>query len=496
MPGGNSEGREAGEVAMTVGGGEAGVSESAGAVLIVDDDPDMLRLMTTWLRGAGCVVRTAQSGADALAAIEVARPDVVVTDLFMDGMSGMELLEEIQARNPSLPVLMLSGQAQIPDAVRATHLGSAAFLTKPIAKESLIAEVAAQVRIVLERRRRHGAFGANIVYRSAIMRELLEQAELVAQTDVTVFISGDTGTGKEALARAIHDAGPRAAHPFIGVNCGAIPDNLLESELFGHEKGAFTGANSRHEGLFMAANGGTLFLDEIGDMPLGLQVKLLRVLQDLQVRPVGATRPIAVDTRIISATHNRLEELMRNGEFREDLYYRLNVVPLHIPSLAERREDIPLLLDHFLGVHAARHRRPKKHFDVEALHYLTAAAWPGNIRQLINAVELCATLTRGDRIGLAMAQRALREEPSRMQTLKEARDAFERRYLVGVMRVANGNVATAARLAGRNRTEFYKLLSLHGIDAASLRACEPATATKQTRSGARAPGPDVESADE
>lgn len=454
---------------MTSGTGGVTPDVRPGSVLLVDDDPDMLKLLATWLRAAGFNIQTARSGADALGRIEIERPDVVVTDLFMDGMDGMALVKEIHAGNPLLPVIMLSGQAQIPDAVRATHLGTAAFLTKPIAKERLIEEVSAQVRAVLERRRRGGGFGAAIVYRSAIMQELLEQAEMVAQTDVTVFISGETGTGKEVLARAIHDASRRAAHSFIGVNCGAIPENLLESELFGHEKGAFTGANSRHEGLFMAANGGTMFLDEIGDMPLGLQVKLLRVLQDLQVRPVGATRSIAVDARIISATHNRLDELVRDGEFREDLYYRLNVVPLHMPSLAERREDIPLLLEHFLGVHAGRQQQRRKHFDAEALDYLTAAAWPGNVRQLVNAVELCATLTKGDEIGLAMAQRALREKGGRIQPLKEARDAFERRYLVSVMRVANGNVATAARIAGRNRTEFYKLLGLHGIDAASFR---------------------------
>jgi len=444
--------------------------DPVGAVLLVDDDPDMLKLMSAWLRGAGFSIQTAGSGSDALSKIAISRPDIVVTDLFMEGMDGMALLKEIHAGNPLLPVIMLSGQAQIPDAVQATHLGTSAFLTKPIAKERLIAEVSAQVSAVLDRKRRHGTFGAGIVFRSGIMQELLEQAEMVAQSDITVFISGETGTGKEVLARAIHDASPRAAHAFIGVNCGAIPEQLLESELFGHEKGAFTGANNRHEGLFMAANDGTMFLDEIGDMPLGLQVKLLRVLQDLQVRPVGATRSVAVNTRIISATHNKLEELVRDGEFREDLYYRLNVVPLHMPGLAERREDIPLLLEYFLGLHATRHNARRKRFDAEALEYLIAAGWPGNVRQLANTVELCATLTKGGVIAVAMAQRALREKPGRIQPLKDARDAFERRYLISVMRVANGNVATAARIAGRNRTEFYKLLGIHGIEVASFRS--------------------------
>jgi two-component system response regulator GlrR len=301
------------------------------------------------------------------------------------------------------------------------------------------------------------------------MAELLEQGELVAQGDITVFISGETGTGKEVLARAIHEASPRRDHPFIGVNCGAIPEQLLESELFGHEKGSFTGANNRHEGLFLAANGGTLFLDEIGDMPLDLQVKLLRVLQDFEVRPVGSTRSVPVNVRIISATHNDLEALVAQGEFREDLYYRLNVVPLHMPRLADRAEDIPLLFDHFLGQHAARAGGRRKRFAPDAMAYLCAASWPGNIRQLINVVELCTTLNKGDIIPLAMAQRALREEPVHIKTLKEAKADFERNYLVSVLRVSEGNVASAARIAGRNRTEFYKLLNLYGLDAADFR---------------------------
>ena len=444
-----------------------------GTVLLVDDDPDMLRLLATWLKAAGLSAQVAQSGSEALSQIAISRPDIVITDLFMEGMDGMALLTQIHASNPLLPVIMLSGQAQIPDAVKATHLGISAFLTKPVDRETLLGEIRGHLR-TMERggAERHG-FGAGVVYRSAVMVELMEQAELLAQGDVTVFISGETGTGKEVLARAIHRASARREHPFIGVNCGAIPEQLLESELFGHEKGAFTGANTKHEGLFLAANGGTLFLDEIGDMPLGLQVKLLRVLQDFEVRPVGSTRTMSVNVRIISATHNDLDALVQAGEFREDLYYRLNVVPLRMPSLAERREDIPLLLEHFLRKYAERTSARKKRFDSPAVEYLATAPWPGNIRQLINAVELCATLTKSEVIPLAMAQKALRDKPAQIQTLKEAKDAFEKKYLISVLRITNGNVATAARIAGRNRTEFYKLLGMHGIDAASFRGSAP-----------------------
>ncbi|MBI2798759.1 MAG: sigma-54-dependent Fis family transcriptional regulator [Gammaproteobacteria bacterium] len=443
---------------------------TTGTVLIVDDDEDMLRLVATWLNHAGYATHTATTGADALTRIAISRPDVVITDLFMEGMNGLALLTKIHASNPLLPVIMLSGQAQIPDAVQATHLGTAAFLTKPIAKEQLLKEVRQHLATATVRRGRKGIFAERLIHRSALISELIEQSELLAQSDVSVFIAGETGTGKEVLAHAIHDASPRRERPFIGINCGAIPEQLLESELFGHEKGAFTGAHNRHDGLFLAADGGTLFLDEIGDMPHGLQVKLLRVLQDLQVRPVGSTKSVPINVRVISATHHDLEALVKAGEFRDDLYYRLNVIPLRMPSLVERREDIALLLEHFLARHAEKVHGLKKRFEPDALEYLTAAAWPGNVRQLMNAVELCATLTAGGIIPLAMAMRALREESGSMQTLKEAREDFEKKYLISVMRVANGNVATAARIAGRNRTEFYKLLGTYGIEAGEFRA--------------------------
>lgn len=437
-------------------------------LLVVDDDQDMLRLLESWLRKVDYQVQTASSGAEALAHIEIEKPDLVLTDLFMEEMDGMTLLRRIHDSNPLMPVIMLSGQAAIPDAVKATHLGTSAFLTKPVDREVLLGEIAKHISS-FERRRDRDKFSQAIIHRSARMGELLEQAELVASGDITVFISGETGTGKEVLAKAIHEASARSAAPFIGVNCGAIPEQLLESELFGHEKGAFTGANTKHEGLFKAADGGTIFLDEIGDMPLGLQVKLLRVLQDFEIRPVGSTSNVPVNVRVISATHNDLEKLVENGEFREDLYYRLNVVPFEMPALRERREDIPLLLEHFLILQAKKTSKNRKHFDDDAAAYLIGAKWPGNVRQLANVVELCTTLTKGDEIGLTMVQRALREEPGQMQTLKEAKLETERKYLVSVLRMTQGNVASAARIAGRNRTEFYKLLTAHNIDAAAFR---------------------------
>ena len=453
---------------LIVQGTSVSPTDEQAKLLVVDDDEDMLRLLESWLRKVDYDVHTASSGAEALAQIEITKPDLVLTDLFMEEMDGMALLRRIHDSNPLMPVIMLSGQAAIPDAVKATHLGTSAFLTKPVDREVLLGEIAKHISS-FERNRNHDLFAKAIVHRSALMSELLEQAELVAAGDITVFICGETGTGKEVLAKAIHEASSRKDAPFIGVNCGAIPEQLLESELFGHEKGAFTGANTKHEGLFKAADGGTIFLDEIGDMPLGLQVKLLRVLQDFEIRPVGSTSNIPVNVRVISATHNNLEELVAKGEFREDLYYRLNVVPLEMPALRARREDIPLLLDHFLAQQASKTGKNRKYFEDAALDYLVSASWPGNVRQLVNVVELCTTLTKGDEIALTMVQRALREEPVQMQTLKEAKLETERKYLVGVLRMTQGNVASAARIAGRNRTEFYKLLTTHGIDAADFR---------------------------
>lgn len=437
-------------------------------ILLVDDDDDILSLLTVWLKKAGYQVVTATSGREALSRIGVLRPDLVITDLFMDDLDGMALLSELHKFNPLLPVIMLSGKAQIPDAVKATHLGSAAFLTKPIQSEELIKQVERAVNRSADPRIDE-AFSEGLVYRSSLMAELVDQAKLVADSDITVFIQGDTGTGKEVIAKAIHDASPRREKAFVPVNCSSFPEQLLESELFGHEKGAFTGATTRHEGLFQAANGGTLFLDEIGDMPLQLQVKILRVLQDFQVRPVGSTRNFPVDVRVISATHRDLAEAVKEGEFREDLYYRLNVVPLRIPALASRREDIPLLIEHFLSQRQAKLGGERKYFAPEAMDYLVTAPWPGNVRQLINVVELCATLSKTETIPLSLAQRALQDEPGQIQTLKDAKDIFECNYLISVMRITGGHVANAARIAGRNRTEFYKLLSQHNIDPMQFR---------------------------
>ena len=437
-------------------------------ILLVDDDNDILLLLSKWLSNEEFDVVTASSGEEAINKLGIFQPNLVITDLFMDGMSGLDLLTKIHGDNPLLPVIMLSGQAKIPDAVRATHLGSAAFLTKPVKQEELIEQVKRALRLTADQHEEN-VISKKLVYQSNEMVELVELAQMVADSDVTVYISGATGTGKEILAEGIHAASARRNAQFIAVNCGAIPEQLLESELFGHEKGAFTGAITRHEGLFQAANGGTLFLDEIGDMPLALQVKLLRVLQDLKVRPVGSTKSYPIDVRIISATHKDLDKAVENGEFREDLYYRLKVVPLHMLSLAERREDIPLLANHFLQKQSKITAGKEKYFSPDALDYMIEAQWPGNVRQLINVVDLCTTLSKTKTIPLSLVKKALQDKPGDFQTLKDAKHAFERNYLIGVLRITTGHVANAARISGKNRTEFYKLLNQHGIDPGDFR---------------------------
>jgi two-component system response regulator GlrR len=439
-------------------------------LLIVDDDEDMLALLARWFEPEGVVPVTAHSGREALERLDIERPDAVITDLVMDGMDGLKLLAEIHRRDPVMPVVMVSGHAEIADAMKAAHLGVSAFLTKPLKKDALLTCIQGVLETSgIDRSFRGDEFAPAIIFKSTAMAELLDRSRLVAAVDSTVLIFGSTGTGKELLAKAIHEGGQRNEAPFVSVNCSALPEQLLESELFGHEKGAFSGAINRHEGLFRSADGGTLFLDEIGDMPLSLQSKLLRVLQDFEVRPVGSTKTYSVDVRIISATHRDLEQAVEEGEFREDLYYRLGVVPLHMPALAERRDDIAPITEHLLSGLCERHGFPKKHLAPEAKQVLASASWPGNVRQLGNVIEQCVVLSSSEVIPLDLVKTALRERPGEMVPLDEAKQAFERDYLIGVLRITEGQVSNAARLAGRNRTDFYKLLGKHGLNAADFR---------------------------
>ena len=438
---------------------------SKGRILLVDDDPGLLRLLSIRLRAEDYDVEAVESAEKALAVLHRFHPDLVITDLRMDKMDGIGLLKELQSRSPGLRVLIITAHGTIPDAVTATQSGAYGFLTKPIDKDELMTTVERALKI-------SGSPDADIdeswcediITRNRRLKEILAQAKMVAATDARVLISGESGTGKELLAKAIHRASPRRNKPFVAINCSAMAENLLESELFGHAKGAFTGATRSHNGLFQSADGGTLLLDEIGDMPMRLQVKLLRVLQENQVRPVGSTEAIEVDVRVLSATHRDLQDMMREGRFREDLYYRLNVVNVTLPVLDDRREDIPLLVAHFLQTIAKEAGQERKVYAPEAVELLVTAEWPGNIRQLYNVVRQNVALSRSPVISGELVQSSLGEHAGKLASFSEARDEFTRNYLSQILQITSGNVSQAARLAKRNRTDFYKLLARHDLN--------------------------------
>jgi two-component system response regulator GlrR len=442
-------------------------------ILLVDDDASLLHLLSLRLNSAGLEVQTAESGSEGLARLPVFQPHVIITDLRMDGMDGMALFDAVHRQYPTLPIIILTAHGSIQEAVAATKRGVFSFLTKPFDSQELLAQVEKALRLAGEMEA--GAKGARdrdqetrngIITRSPLMEDVLRQARLVARSDASVFIQGESGTGKELLARAIYHASPRSAARFVAVNCTSIPSELFESELFGHKRGAFTGAMRDHPGLFKAADKGTLFLDEVGDMPLPFQGKLLRALQERVVRPVGATEDVPVDVRLISATHQNLEQAMRERRFRDDLYYRLNVVTLELPPLSARREDIPLLAAHFINKLGQRYGLRVKGFSPEAMESLTRYDWPGNIRQLYNVVEQTVALSTTPLIPVTLVERALREPPRELPSLVEMRQRAEREYLTQLLQLTGGNVTKAARLAQRNRTEFYKLLSRYHLDPA------------------------------
>ncbi len=455
------------------------MNDRAGRVLLVDDDERLLRLLSIRLEREAYEVRTARNAREALAILPVLRPQLMITDMRMEGMDGMALYDVVHAQEPTLPVVILTAHGTIPDAVEATQRGLFAYLTKPFDGEELM-------RIVRRAMALSGAgtetasspdpgWRSHIVTRSAAVDAVLDEAQRVARSDASVLVLGQSGTGKELLARAIHNASARHEQPFVPVNCTAIPEALLESELFGHRRGAFTGASSSRRGLFIEANGGTLFLDEIGDMPLPFQAKLLRALQEREIRPVGSDETRTINVRVVSATHRRLDAAVAARTFREDLYYRLNVVTLELPPLCNRREDIPVLARHFLTEIGRAAGINVQGFARDALERLIAAPWPGNVRQLRNVVEHCVVLATGPLIPATLVDRALQGKPKELLPFHEARRRFELDYLVNLLRMTEGNVAQAARLAERNRSELYKLLRRHLLDPQLFRPGEDTT---------------------
>lgn len=436
-------------------------------ILLVDDDASLLKLLGLRLRSEGFAVTTATSGQEALEQLERERPDLVLSDLKMDGMDGLALFERIQRAQVGLPVVIMTAHGSITDAVTATRSGVFGFLTKPIDKEALRKTINEALAVSLPAD--EDDWQHSILTRSPAMAAVLEQARRIAPLDISVLITGPSGTGKKLMAKAIHDASPRQDYPFIALNCGAMPEPLLESELFGHVKGAFSGAIADHPGVLLAAQGGTLFLDEVGELSPALQARLLSTLERQEVRPLGGSRGIGTDVRILSASNRDLVAAMEAGQFREDLFYRLNVVNLALPALKERPEDIPLLARHFLE--RIRQRQPTRvtGFSPEALAMLASANWPGNVRQLLNVVEQAVALAPAPVIGPQLVEGILADSGDHFPTFNEARAEFERVYLNKVLRMTEGNVTQAAALAGRNRTDFYKLLNRHGIEAGTYK---------------------------
>jgi DNA-binding NtrC family response regulator len=428
---------------------------TAPRLLVADNDPEMLGLLERHMRSEGLGVVTAASGREALAAIEAGDFDVVLADLVMDDVGGMEILAGTQRMRPGARVLLMTAFGSLETAIEAMRQGAYDYLTKPFK----LAEVTLAVRRALEDRqlRRENErlraevsrqYGFDrVLGESRAMQAVVEQVQAVADSDASVLLVGESGSGKELIARALHWNSHRRAEPFVAVNCAAVPETLLESELFGHEKGAFTGADRRRPGLFAAAHGGTLFLDEVGDLPLAIQVKLLRAIQDKAVRPVGGSEVVQLDLRLVTATHRDLPALVQDGRFREDLYYRLAVIPLRLPALRERGDDVRLLAEHFLRRAAARLGKRFDGFDEDAIGWMREHRWPGNVRELENVVERAAVLGRGPRITLGDLGTDFSIAPG-ATSLRPTLAELERQYVRRVLEEAQGDKRAAAKILG------------------------------------------------
>ena len=441
----------------------------ANPILIVDDDADILKLLEMRLTASGYPVIAASSAQQALTLFGMHPIALVISDLRMPEMDGFALFEAIHRLDSTIPFILLTAHGSIPEAVHATQQGVFSFLTKPFESKALLEQVAQALRVSPHHpnhQQENDTWRSSIISGSQQMQSLMAQAKLVAESDASVLIQGESGTGKELLAQSIHHASPRREHPFVAINCAAIPEALLESELFGHKKGAFTGATRDHQGLFQTADGGTLSLDEMGDMPMSIQAKLVRALQERMIRPVGASTQAPINVRVICATHKNLILEMQEHRFREDLYYRINVVSLEIPPLAKRREDIPLLANHFLAVLNKKYHKNINGFAPEAFELLISAPWPGNVRQLQNIMEQVVVLSTTPIITSGLVERALQDNISSIITFDAARKNFEQQYLINLLKATQGNVTQAARIADRNRTEFYKILDRHHINPA------------------------------
>jgi DNA-binding NtrC family response regulator len=456
-------------------------------LLLVDDDPNTLASLSRAFRLAGHEATVCDNAARALELIRTESFDVILSDVVMPGKSGVELLEDLRKSGVKTPIVLISGQANIEMAVKATKLGALDFLEKPISTDKLLVTVENALRLSrLEdenRELRHRLGKHELVGSGPAMKKLISQIERVAASETRVCILGETGTGKELVARAIHEKSPRREHPFITLNCAAVPAELIESELFGHEKGAFTGAAVKHLGKFEQADGGTLFLDEIGDMPVAMQAKLLRVLEEGEVERVGGDKPVKVNVRVVVATHRNLEDLVKHNAFRRDLFHRVYVFPLTLPPLRERPEDFSELVAHFARQVAAQNGWKEKIFSEEAIAELRKYGWPGNVRELRNIVERLILLASDENVAAAEVRLILPTSDSvsnssssstgnSMGTLAERTEAFEKETMLAEIRRHNFHMTNVARALGLERSHLYKKCQQLGIDLQSLRKPE------------------------
>lgn len=451
-------------------------------ILVVDDEPNILKVIEDILTDEGYAVRTAHTGEEALAEVQRSSPDLVILDIWLPGMDGLQALDMIKGMIPETPVIMISGHGSVETAVRALKMGAYDFIEKPPTIERTLLAVRHgldQQRLLQENRalRQHLERQYEIVGDSPVIRKLLKQIESVAPSHGRVLIRGESGTGKELIARAIHRGSLRGEKPFVEVNCAAIPDELIESELFGHEKGAFTGATITRRGKFELADGGTIFLDEVGDMSVKTQAKVLRVLQEQTCERVGGTEAIRVDVRVIAASNKDLEAEIHDGQFREDLYYRLNVIPIEVPPLRERREDVSLLARHFLKGFCAEYGKREKSLSADAMELFLQHSWPGNVRELKNVIERLVIMVPGDVIHRFDVEPALRARPGREEaaafvpegwrnaSLREARNRFEREYILTHLRENQWNITRAAERLKIERSNLHRKLKAYGIVA-------------------------------
>ncbi len=442
----------------------------SGKILVVDDDSNLLELIKMRLEYADYRIVTAAKAKEAVDAIKEQFFDLSIVDLQLGNDSGISLMEELHLINPEMPVIILTAYGSIASAVEAMKRGAFNYLTKPFNPQDLLSQIEKALesrRLASEIKELKKLLGerldfSNIVAKSEKMKKVLEQVSRIAKTESTVFIYGESGTGKELIARAIHLVSERRDKPFVAINCAAIPEPLIESEFFGHEKGAFTGAVKNAKGLFAQAHEGTIFLDEIGDMPLLLQAKLLRVLQEKQFYPVGSERPVEVSVRVIVATNKDLDAEVKKGSFRADLFYRIHVIPVHLPPLRERKEDIPYLTEYFIKQFNRQMKKELKGITPGAMQKLMLYDWPGNIRELENTVEYAMAMSHQDLIAEDIILHT-KDVLDKLHPLKEARDAFEKGYIINLLELTKGNISKAAELAGKYRADFYNLLKKHNI---------------------------------